>query len=95
MKAYVEIRQQHSRGGSSSRWGGPDTYVAVQVVPEGVKRLKVLNHNHAAQRGIKIIYCGEGYGNRCKTERSMLGAAIAKAERIADRILRNDENREA
>lgn len=85
VKAYVEIRSQHSVG-LSRGFGGPDTYVAVQVVPDGVEPLKCLNAMVAAKRGIKIIYCGEGYASRQSTERSMLGAAKAKASRIADRI---------
>lgn len=84
-KAHVEIRSQHSRGGSNG-FGGPDTYVAVQVVPEGVEPLKCLNHRVADKRGIEIIRCGEGYSSRCKTTRSALGAAIAKAKRIAAEI---------
>lgn len=83
-KAFVEVRSQHAPG----RWPnqGPDRYVAVQVVPEGVARLSVLNSAVAARRGIEIIYCGEGYSSRCATERSMLGAALAEARRIAERI---------
>jgi hypothetical protein len=85
-KAYIEIRSQHSRGSSANMFGGPDTYVAVQVVPEGVDRLRCLNSTVAANRGIKIIYCGEGYRKNCMTSRSMLGRAIDKAESIANKI---------
>lgn len=80
MKAIVEIRSQRAKH------GGPDRYVAVQVVPEGVEPLRVLNHSVAAKRGIQIIHCGEGYSLRCKTLRSMLGSAIADAQRIANNI---------
>lgn len=82
--AYVEVRTQPTKGRG---WAaGPDTYVAVQVVPEGVEKLNALNHVVAKKRGIEIIQCGEGYSSRCKTERSMLGAALAEANRIADEI---------
>ena len=84
--AYVEERSQHSRGSSGGGFGGPDTYVAVQVVPEGVERLTCLNHSVAARRGIEIVYCGEGYSRRQKTTRSMLSQARAKAQQIADEI---------
>lgn len=59
-EAYVEIRGQHSRGSSANQFGGPDTYVAVQIVPEGQEPLTVLNRYHAAKRGIEIKYFGEG-----------------------------------
>jgi len=83
--ARVEVRSQKSVGRAGS-FGGPDTYVAVQVIPEGVEPLRQLNHAVAAKRGIEIIYCGEGYSDRCKTSRSMLGSAKAEAQRIADEI---------
>jgi len=87
--AYVEIRSQSAKGTWPAQ--GPDTYVTVQVVPEGVKPLKVLNRSVAVKRGIKLIYCGEGYSTRCETTRSALGAAISEANQIAKRI--NEENR--
>jgi len=85
MKAFIEMRTQHSVG-SGNGFGGPDTYVAVQVVPDGVERLKQLRRDTAAKRGIKIIYCGEGYSSRQATTRSMLGAAKEKARQIAAQI---------
>ena len=84
--AFVEVRSQHSKGSSSSRFGGPDTYVMVQVVPDGVEPLSCLNHRVAKKRGIELIYCGEGYSNRQETTRSMLGGALAEAKRIANEI---------
>jgi len=84
MKAYVEERRQGAKGTWPAR--GPDTYVAVQIVPEGVEPLKQLNHRVAAHRGIEIVYCGEGYSNRCGSGRSMLDRARTKAEEIAAEI---------
>lgn len=86
MKAIKEVRSQKSVGSSNGRFGGPDTYVAVQLVPNGVQPLRYLNRKVARQRGITIIYCGEGYSRRQKTSRSMLGAALQKAQRIVDAI---------
>lgn len=83
-KAYVEVRKQHSKGTWPKK--GPDTYVAVQVVPNGETRLKVLNTVVAHKRNIRIIYCGEGYATRQKTNRSMLGYALEKAHKIAHNI---------
>ena len=80
--AYVEVRSQHSIGSSGGGFGGPDTYVAVQIVPEGQEPLKALNRKVAAMRGIKIVYCGEGY-QKDRGPRSMLGRAIARADEIA------------
>jgi hypothetical protein len=80
MKAYIEERAQHARGGR-----GPDRYVAVQVVPDGVERLKQLRESVAERRGIRIIHCGEGYyGSR--GPRSALGQALAKAAQICAEI---------
>jgi hypothetical protein len=84
--AHVEVRAQKSRGSASGRFGGPDTYVAVQIVPDGVEPLACLNHRNATLRGIEIIHCGEGYSDRAKTPRSMLRVALAAANAIADRI---------
>ncbi len=84
--AYVEERSQHSVGGVNGRFGGPDTYVAVQIVPDGVDRLVALNRKVAAHRGIEIIYCGEGYSDRQETSRSMLNQARTEANRVAAEI---------
>lgn len=91
--AHVEIRAQHSRGSTAYHFGGPDTYVAVQIVPADECRLRVLNHKHAENHGIKIKYFGEGYSRNQATERSMLGAAIASAEKFVRRFenLRDQE----
>ena len=84
--AHVEVRSQKSRGSASTHFGGPDTYVMVQVVPEGVAPLRCLNRHNADLRGIELIYCGEGYSDRQKTTRSALGAALAEAQQIANKI---------
>ena len=83
MKAYIEIRSQKAVG----TWPkcGPDKYVMVQIVPDNVAKLSVLNHSVAKKRGIKLIYCGEGYSNRT-SDRSMYGQAIIKAREIANEI---------
>lgn len=81
MQAFLEVRCQHAKGSFPRQ--GPDTYVAVQVVPSNATRLVVLNRSVAAKRGIKIIYCGEGYATRQQTDRSMLGSALLEGRRIA------------
>lgn len=83
--AYVEIRSQHSVGSSGGRFGGPDTYVTVQVVPDDQTRLRALNQQHARTRGIRIIRYGEGYSEH-RSSRSMLGRAIASAHARAAHI---------
>lgn len=83
MKAYVEVRSQKAKGTFPKR--GPDRYVAVQSVPDGVEPLKYLNYSVATRRGIEIIYCGEGYSNRT-SNRSMYGQALEKAKKIAGEI---------
>lgn len=84
MKAYLEIRSQNAKGTWPRR--GPDTYVSVQIVPAGVIRLKQLNRKIAKNRGIILVYCGEGYYNRRNTNKSMLGKALQKAERIVQAL---------
>ena len=60
MQAFLKIKSQKSRG-SGNGFGGPDTYVAVQLVRSGQTRLESLNLKAAAKRGITLLYCGEGY----------------------------------
>jgi len=78
-KAYVEVRSQ------SRPKFGPDTYVAVQVVPEGAVRLKVLNYKIAKKRNIEIIHCGEGYW-KSQGPGTRLGKALQRAEKLAQEI---------
>lgn len=83
MQAIVEIRTKPAKGTWPNR--GPNKYVAVQIVPDGVKPLIALNESVARKRGIVIIQCGDGYHNRIGPN-SMFGKAFAKASRIADSI---------
>ena len=85
--AYVEIRSQSPKGSWPAQ--GPDTYVAVQIVPEGETHLSVLNRHVAANRGIEIVHCGEGYRSRTGPT-SMLGKAKKEATELAASI--NNEN---
>lgn len=81
MIAELHIKSQHSRGSSSHTFGGPDTYVAVTITPEGVKLPGCLRRDLLDQRGIQIIYCGEGYREH-QGPHSMLGRAIRKAQKL-------------
>lgn len=83
MKAIIEERTQRFKG----RWPkrGPDCYIAVQVVPDGVEPLKVLRRDHAAKRGIEIIYVGEAYSNR-RGPRSTWWMLHDEAKEIASKI---------
>ena len=87
-RAIVEVRTQHSTGSGTGKFGGPELYVAVQIVPEGVEPLKALQGPAAKRRGIEIVYCGEGYG-RSRGPRSAFGRAMAAAEKLADEINRS------
>jgi hypothetical protein len=82
--AYVEIRSINAKGTWPHR--GPDKGVFVQIVPEGEKPLRVLNRKVAKKRGIIIIDCGVGYGQRYTSPNSMYSKAVAKAEKIVDSI---------
>lgn len=74
--AYLEVRTQHAK--RRGMFHGPDTYVAVQIVPQGAERLRSLNSCAAVKREIEILYFGEGYGEH-SGPRSKLGRAIAVA----------------
>jgi len=88
MIAQVHIRSQHSRGSSSRKFGGPDTYVAVTVA-ENAEVPYCLNHRVLRNHGIEIHYFGEGYREHTGPK-SMLGRAIAAAKEYADKV--NAEN---
>lgn len=79
----IFIRSQHSHGSSANMFGGPDTYVAVVTGPAPLKPSTPLQRDRLARKGYTIQYCGEGY-SRNSGPRSMLGQAIAKAERIVE-----------
>jgi len=81
MNAIIEHRSQSPSGTWPKQ--GPDKYVAVQLVPEGVEPLTALRADSAAKRGIEIIVCGEYYWNS-KGPRSMYAKAIAKAKQIVE-----------
>lgn len=80
MRAIIETRSQRASG----RWPkqGPDHYVAVQLVPDGVEPLTSLRYDVAAKRGIEIVRCGEYYWNSTGP-RSRYAAAMKRAEEIA------------
>jgi hypothetical protein len=75
--ATLEVRSQHSVGSGGGNFGGPDTYIAVQIAPAS-QRLRVLRQNVAKRRGIRIIVTGEGYRNN-QGNRSMYGRALDAA----------------
>ena len=83
MKAYVEIRSQKAKGQFPR--SGPDMYVAVQIVPAGEERMKVLRYSVAKKRGIEVRHIGQGYSAH-RGPKSQLGMAIAEANRVADSI---------
>jgi hypothetical protein len=80
MKAIIEKRSQKASG----KWPkqGPDHYIAVQIVPDGVEPLTALRDDVAAKRGIELIHCGEFYGHSTGP-RSRYAAAMAAAKEIA------------
>ena len=64
---------------------GPNTYVAVLVIPKGVDPPKILRKDVLRRRGIKMYYFGEGY-SKYDSPKSRLGKAKKKAEQFAKRI---------
>jgi hypothetical protein len=80
MRAIIEKRSQKPSG----RWPkqGPDHYIAVQIVPDGVEPLTALRDDVAENRGIEIVRCGEYY-SKSTGPRSKYAAAMAAAKEIA------------
>ena len=82
-RAYVKVRSsQHAKRGRRSGFTGPDTYVAVQVVPDGELALHCLDDRVARKKGILIVRFGAG----CRLHddpRSALGLALAEARAYA------------
>ena len=83
MKAYLEMRSQRAKGSWPKQ--GPDTYVAVQIVPDGAKPLVYLNRKVAKHRGIDIKYFGEGYSNHIGPK-SMLGQSLSEAKAFVEKF---------
>lgn len=84
MKKLIVIRSQKSVGRSSSKFGGPDSYIAVIEVPEGAIVPKVMRRSLLEARGIVIHYCGEGYSAHTTKKTSMWRVALQKAIDICD-----------
>jgi len=84
MLAIVEVRSQHAKRGRSG-FRGPDTYVAVQIVPDGVRPLSRLDRRSCHKKGIRLVYFGEGYSQH-RGPRSALGKALRAAEEYANEI---------
>lgn len=83
MARYIlEVRTHQYASQNSRGFCGPDAYVAVQIVPDGVEPLlEVLDPLEAARRGIEIRGFGEGY-SYSDGPRSRLAKAIDRAERF-------------
>jgi len=90
MNIEMHIRSQKSRGSGANTFGGPDTCVAVTYTPDDQVCPRYLNRKVLAMRGIKIINCGEGYSEH-RGPRSMLGQAIAEAERLVDEAMDRED----
>lgn len=84
--AHIVTRSQHSVGGSRG-FGGPDHYVAIVLVPQGAEfdpDRTPLRPSFLAQRGIKVVYCGEYYG-RSTGPRSRYAACMRTAQEVIAR----------
>jgi len=82
-RAIIETRTKKAPGTWPKQ--GPDGYVAVQIVPDGVQPLTSLRGDVARKRGIEIVRCGEYYRNSTGP-RSKYAAALKEAERIVQEI---------
>ena len=63
MNYYIVTRSQHARRGRSGHTG-PDSYIAVVGVPEGVEfdpARTPLNRDHLARKGITVEKVGKYY----------------------------------
>jgi hypothetical protein len=86
MTSYVVTRQQPRRGTFPSQ--GPDVYVALVQVPEGVSfdpNRTPLQVSRLRSRGIEVTRIGEGY-RKHKGPKSSLGQALRRAKELARRL---------
>ncbi len=63
MQVHVVTRSQHAKVGRCG-FGGPDQYMAVVEVPEGVEfdpQRTPLREEVLLRKGIRIFYCGQFY----------------------------------
>jgi len=81
MRYEIRIRSQHSKGSRRGNFGGPDTYVSVLAIPDGVIAPASNFRAVMKARGISYTYIGEGYAEH-SGPRSMLGQAKARAEAL-------------
>ena len=77
MRYEIAVRSQHAKNGARGR--GPDHYVAVLEIPDGVEVPKCLNRHVLSVRGIKFYYIGEAYA-RFSGPRSRMGKLLAEAK---------------
>ena len=81
MTYQIVTRSQHSRGSRSGRFGGPDQYMAVLVIPEGVTSPYALRADSLRKRGIEFHYVGEFYG-KSTGPRSRYAQCAAEAREL-------------
>ena len=87
MKRYeIVTRGQKARG--SGRFKGPDHYIAVLEIPDGVEAPRVLRESVLDRLGIRKIYIGEYYdahtGPRSRYARLMREAREFVARKEAE-----------
>lgn len=85
MTYKIVTRSQKSRGSRVGRFGGPDQYMAVLVLPEGVEEPTALREAVLAKRGITMYRVGEFYG-RSTGPRSRYAQCAADANALIDRL---------
>jgi hypothetical protein len=83
MTTQIVTRSQHSNGSSAHRFGGPNRYMVVLVVPDGVEVPYVLRQSVLAKRGIKYFYIGEYYGEHTGP-RSTYARLLARANDVRE-----------
>lgn len=80
MTKYIVTRSQHSVGGGSG-FGGPDRYLALVGVPDGVEfnQSTPLHRDRLAKLGIEVEVVGEYYGMHTGP-RSSYAKLVTRAE---------------
>lgn len=90
MPQYFRVtRGQHSRGSSANTFGGPDTYMAVVVVPDDVEFNEgrtPLNKRLLESKGIRVYHCGEFYHDHTSDRSRLYQGCLAQAEIIEDKL---------
>ena len=90
MQYFRVTRGQHSRGSSANMFGGPDTYMAVVVVPDDVEfneERTPLNKAQLHRKGIMVHHCGQFYADHTGPRSRFYQNCVTNAESVEKQLV--------